>query len=327
MIIPQIVPTSPIIGPERADDGQVADPHVHAGDDLVGCLAHGFLGLGASRGQVRDAGPDQSGQEGIVVLAGIIGILEFLVADRGLELLDEGRGHGLADPQLHEQPDHQRRKIDGQEEEERPDRSGGLDRQGEQGIRRGRAASRGAPGQRRDWRAGARRRRRPRAPGSHPWPRGASLAAGRSLGLAGRLLGVDQTEIAGGEPGQKGAEHRENEPTPFRRSRLGGYERAAASKKSPPTGTGSRVPRGTPNLLRIRGRPGSVTSRPIRGRPTGATPAFRDVPGASSELHTTRNGQAFVEASGRFAAALLLREPSPGEADRRRRFRPDPESG
>ena len=43
-------------------------------------------------------------------------------------------GHGLADPQLHEQLDHQRGEVDRQAEQEQADRPGGLDRPAEQRL-------------------------------------------------------------------------------------------------------------------------------------------------------------------------------------------------
>ena len=202
---------------------------------MISSEASSIASLASGRPLGRLAMPvaHQPGQERVVVLAGVVGVLELLVADRGLESLDQRRGHGLADAELHEQPDHQRGEIDRQQQQESADRSRGPDRQAQQvlGRRGGRPGAGGVVGVWHcHWPPGRRALR-----GGCRLILGGAASLAASVGLAGRLLGPEPGELSRAQPCQQAAKHRAARANAGPRSRPGREERAAASNVSPPT--------------------------------------------------------------------------------------------
>ena len=103
----------------------------------------------------------------------------------------------LGQPQLHEQPDHQRREVDGEQEQAEPDRPRRLDRPHQHRRRLGGSAPPSASV-------------RPPVPGPRPSPGGCGRG-GRGCGgrvrLRGGLLGPDRRGGGDGQPGQTPQDH------------------------------------------------------------------------------------------------------------------------
>ena len=77
---------------EGADGGEVADPALHRHDELGRGLVHRLLGLGPAVREVGDPGAHELRQEGVVVAAGVVGVLELAVLDGHFKAVDQGGG-------------------------------------------------------------------------------------------------------------------------------------------------------------------------------------------------------------------------------------------